>query len=212
MKRSRARAVRRRKRVTPRRVGGGSTARRRRRFKAARKRSPPGIVSKAANAFRGLRLALPGIGALQRSGLNAEGAKGALFRYTGFSWNNMALNEAAAKKAAVFWGTNIGVATLESKLGMYRMAARKKILAILGAFLPELSAIGPLAKGDTTGAMTTYGQTSIGYSPPNHLTWLETPWLRDQFFGILGARVGLTLASKFIGPRINKFLPKGINL
>ena len=189
-------------RKTPRKVGGGSTA-----------RKGPGMFAKLNAVLRGVKIGLPGIAAFT-SGLSiGDAAKSAAFRYTGFSVNNMAFDVEGAKTAAGFYAGNLVEQKALSALRIPQMAGQKKILALAGQYLPEAQAAADLMQGaDPKLVGSQYGVRSIGYEFQGNTSWFTSAGDRDAFLKSLGARLGLGLASRFIGSMVNKYLPKGVNL
>ncbi len=171
----------------------------------------PGIISKINKFTRGIKLALPAIGSFTtRSGMDA--VNDVVTRYSGFNLEEKKLETDKVKKAAAFYGGNIIEHKVMSLARIPQMAGRKKILALVAQYLPEIGAIPSAMQGDFVGAGAKYGEASIGYDFRTHTTWLENAGLRTSWLGTLGSRVALGLMSRFLGPMINKHLPKGVNL
>lgn len=171
------------------------------------------MMGKLNKVLRGLKLGLPAINSFTSGLAPGDAAKDALMRYSGFDIDEKKLNTENVKKAAAFYGGNLIEQKVMGFLRIPQMAGRKKILSVFGQYLPEVQAATDLAGGMALKSVgNRYGQRSIGYRMDSHETWLETPWIRDQWLGTLGARVGLGLVSKFVGPMVNKYLPKGVNI
>lgn len=202
--RGKRRTVKRRKAVkrrrTPRRVVGASRGPRK-----------MGLVGKLNAGLRGLKLGLPALGSWKANGLNENTPEDMLFRYSGYRLNKGFEQEAIVKSAG-FYAGNIIEGKVMSALKIPQMAGRKKILAMGGQYLPEIQAVPKLMQGDVDGALFNYGIDSIGYEPLGHTSFIESDHVRNQWLANLGGRVGLGLFSRFVGPMINKHLPKGINV
>lgn len=188
-------------RSKPRAVGGGSTARRR-----------PGMFAKLNGALRAFKLGLPAIRSFT-AGLSQENAaKDAVARYTGYKIGT-GFDRGIATATAGFYAGNIIEQKAMSVLRIPQMAGRKKLLAMGGQYLAEIQAASELSKGSNPRQVgQNYGVRSIGYGMMNHNSWLENNSVRTEWVKTLGARIVLGLASRFVGPMINKHLPKGINI
>lgn len=172
-----------------------------------------GMLGKLNGILKGLKIGLPAFGALSEKGFTIDAGKEAISRYTGYDVEANAFNGDLAIKSATIHGTLFGVDKALNFLRLPQMAGRRKILAVVGQYWPEIQAIPALMQGETRSAMNNYGQASHGYWPVQHQTWLqEGGRIRDAFISSLGARVALGLASRFLGPMINKHLPKGVNI
>lgn len=187
--------------------------RRRRRFRRGNPRSNPGIVSKINAALGGFRVALPAIGEVVSRGLDQGTPKRMLFRYAAYDIDSQKFNLDQAKTAAGFYSGFIIERKVMSALKAPQMASRKKILSIVGQYLPELMAVSTFgATGNPGEALNEAGRRSIGYQPTDHQSWIENPTVRGQWLSAFAGRIGLTLVSRFAGPMINRHLPKGINI
>ncbi len=171
-----------------------------------------GFVGKLNTVLRGLRFALPAIGTAMTNGINAETPRRLLNRYSGFDLNEQKFVLSEVKKAAGFYVGNVVESKVMNAVRIPQMAGRKKILAIAANFLPEISAAPAAVAGNWGEAVNQLGLSSIGYKTTDNQTWLENPTVREAWLKALGARVGLGLFSRFAGPVINKYLPKGVNV
>ncbi len=170
-------------------------------------------MSKFNKILRGIKLGLPAITSFT-SGLSPQDAMNdALVRYTGFDMDKKELQTENVKKAVGFYAGNVIEHKVLSILKIPQMAGKKKILSVVGQYLPEIQAAGDFAAGLAPKTVQDrYGQRSIGYFSSGHLTWLDNPATRDEFVKTLTGRVALGLFSRFAGPMVNKHLPKGVNL
>lgn len=171
------------------------------------------MFAKLNAVLRGIKIGLPAIRSFTAGLSLGDAAKDAGTRYTGFDFDTMAFDQGKATVTAGFFVGNVVEQKVLGALRIPQMAGGKKLLAAVGQYLPEIQAAGELAQQadlKTTGQL--YGVRSIGYDNLGHKSWLEDPGIRDQFLQTLTGRVVLGLASKFIGPMVNKHLPKGVNL
>lgn len=189
---------------TPRRVGGGSTA--------ASPRKRRGFVAKLNGGLRALKLGLPAIRSFT-AGLSFQDAtKDAVARYTGYKIGQ-GFDKGVATATAGFYAGNVIEQKALSLLHIPQMAGRKKLLALGGMYLPEMQAAGELSAGAPLQQVGgRYGQRAIGYDNVSHSSWLTNPGIRQRWVKTLGARIVLGLASRFIGPMINRYTPKGLNV
>lgn len=177
-------------------------------------RKPLGIVGKVNNVLRGWKLlGAPAAGGISEGGFSMDGLQGALKRISGFDMENRNFDMEAAKRTATHYGTAIAVDKGLSMLRIPQMAGRKKILALVANFYPEIEAIPKVIEGNMRGALNREMAFDHGYWPIQHQDWLnDGGQIRAQFLQGLGVRVGLGLTSKFLGPVVNKHLPKGVNI
>lgn len=178
-----------------------------------KKNRPPGIVARVNGFLRGLKIGLPAIGAVATDGLTKVGAERAVGRYTGFNIGAMKFDQGAVIDTAGFYAGNVVEQKVLSALRIPQMAGQKKLLAAAGQYLPEIQAATELMQGAdpmTTGRV--YSGRSIGYDMGTGRSWFSDPAQRASFLQTLLARVGLGLVSRFVGPIINKHLPKGVNI
>lgn len=170
-----------------------------------------GIIAKI-NAFtRGVKLALPAIGSAMSQGLNQHSPRRILGRYTGYDLNKREFDLTGVKRAAGFYAGNVVEAKVMSAVRIPQMAGRKKILAVAAQYLPEISAAPHAIAGNFGEAVNQYGRASVGYQATDHQSWVENGTVRNEWLKNLGARIGLGLFSRFVGPMVNKYTPKGIN-
>lgn len=188
-------------RKAPRRVGGGSTA-----------RKGPGMMAKLNGFLRGIKVGLPAVGSFTAGLPVGDAVMDAATRYSGYNLKDNTFDTGKATVTAGFVVGNVVEQKVLSALKIPQMAGQKKLLALGGQYLPEIQAVGELAQGaPPKRTVAIYGVRSIGYNLNEHSS-LESAVNRDSFVQTMTARVALGLASKFIGPMVNKHLPKGVNL
>ncbi len=170
----------------------------------------PGIAGIAHKIQMSVWLGLGLVGAFRTQGFNRAGFQRALFNYTGFDLIKGRWDVNAAKISAAYVGTALGIDLVDRKVGAWRMVGSKKILAIVGMLSPYISAW--FQGGNTNARISHIGRNAIGYDAISHQTWIDTPSIRPQFQNAVTMKYGLILVSKYVGPMVNKYLPKGINL
>ncbi len=172
-----------------------------------------GIVAKLNWGLRALRFGLPALGSLANSGGFTPGTpRSIVLRYTAYDIDSKELNTDVLKRNVGFYAGNVVEAKVMSALKIPQMAGKKKLISVIANFLPEISAIPQLVAGDYKGAMATIGTTGIGYEPMGHQSFITDAGVRDTWLKALGSRAVLGLMSRFIGPMVNKYLPKGVNI
>ncbi len=173
----------------------------------------PGIVSKVNGFLRGIKIGLPAIGSFQLGLPLRDAAIVTASRYSSFDLGSMTFNVDGVLPTAGFYAGNVVEQKFLSALRIPQMAGQKKILAIVGQYLPELQAADEFRRGVPAATVTDfYGQRSIGYTPSTHQSFLDSEQTRSRFGQTLFARAALGLISRFVGPMVNKHLPKGINI
>ncbi len=173
----------------------------------------PGIVAKINKGLRALKLGLPAIRSFTAGLSPGDALKDAGTRYTGFDFETMSFDMGKAKVTAGFYAGNIVEQKALSMMNIPQMAGRKKLLSVVGQYLPEMQAAGDFMAGVSPANVgQSYGRRSIGYDMINHDSWFTNSGLRNDFLKTLGARLGLGLISRFVGPMVNKHLPKGVNI
>ncbi len=171
-----------------------------------------GIVGKMNAVMRGVKIGLPAIGSVQEHGISGRTPANVIWRYSGYNMESQEFDVEAGKTAAAFYAGNVIEAKAMGALRIPQMAGKKKLLSVVANFLPEIQAAPLAIAGDMKGAVNTYGQTSIGYNASDHTTFLTSPSTRDNWLKSLGGRAALGLISRFAGPMVNKYLPKGVNI
>ncbi len=178
-----------------------------------KKNRAPGIVAKLNAAFRGLKIGLPAISSFTVGLSLGDAATVAATRYSGFDLGTMEFTQEGITPTAGFYAGNLVERKALNALRIPQMAGQKKILSVVAQYLPEIQAGADLAQGVPAESVgKTYGQRAIGYDMRNHVSWIESPATRDIFLKNLFARIGMGLISRFIGPMINKHLPKGVGI
>lgn len=176
-------------------------------------RAPLGIFGRLNALLRGVKIGLPALRSFTAGLSMGDAAKDAGSRYTGFDFESMSFDQGKATATAGFYIGNVVERKVLGALRIPQMAGRKKLLAAVGQYLPEIQAAGDLQAGASLqGVGEAYGQRSIGYAMANHQSWLEDANTRGIFFQSLFARAAMGLASRFVGPMVNKYLPKGVNI
>ncbi len=175
--------------------------------------APPGIVARVNRFLRGIKIGLPAIGVVATDGLTQLGLERTIGRYTGFNVGEMQFQQGAVVDAAGFYAGNLVEQKVLSALRIPQMAGQKKILSVVGQYLPEIQAASELMQGAdplTTGRI--YTGRSIGYDIGTGASWFSDAAQRNSFLQTLLARVGFGLISRFAGPFINPHLPKGVGI
>ncbi len=170
-------------------------------------------MSKINKGLRGLKIGLPAIRSFTAGLSPGDALKDAGTRYTGFDFENMTVNQDKLKVTAGFYAGNLIEQKSLSLLKIPQMAGKKKLLSVVGQYLPEMRAAADFAEGQPLSRVgDSYGIRSIGYWMGPHESWLTNGTVRDRWLKNLGARLLLGGISRFVGPMINKHLPKGVNL